>query len=54
MADYEQIKKTILAVAGNPESGVIAELAPAFATAIVALDDAPKVERRVTKVKETR
>lgn len=38
MASKEQIKKAILAVAGNPESGVVAEYADKWADAIVALD----------------
>lgn len=38
MATKEDIKKAILAVAGNPESGPIAKLADAMADAIVGLD----------------
>jgi hypothetical protein len=38
MATRDDIKKAILAVAGNPESGVIAEYADRFADAIVGLD----------------
>jgi len=38
MATREDIKKAILAVAGNPESGVIHSLADAWADAIVGLD----------------
>ncbi len=55
MATKEQIKKTILEVAGNPESGVVAEFAEAWANAIVAIDS-PKVEKeiRVAKPEETR
>lgn len=54
MASYEDIKKTILDVAGNPDSGVVSELAPAFATAIVALDNQEVIERRIISAKETR
>ena len=38
MAKKEEIKKVILAVAGNPESGVIAEYADKWAIAIASLD----------------
>lgn len=38
MASKEQIKQVILDIAGNPESGPIASLADAWATAIVSLD----------------
>jgi hypothetical protein len=54
MASYEEIKKAILDVAGNPDNGIVSELAPAFAAAIVALDKQDVVERRVVKAKETR
>lgn len=65
MATKAEIKKAILAVAGNPESGVVAQLADAWAQAIVDLDneaaseDARAVvgsakETRVTKPSETR
>lgn len=40
MANKEQVKKVILDVAGNPESGIIRELADAWASAIVGLDSA--------------
>jgi hypothetical protein len=58
MATKEQIKKAILEVAGNPISGVIADLADSFADAVVAIDT-PAVlgevkEARVTKPTETR
>ena len=43
MATKEQVKKVILDVAGNPESGVIRELADAWASAIVGLDSATPV-----------
>ena len=38
MATKQQIKDAILAVAGNPESGVIYELSDKWAAAIVDLD----------------
>ncbi len=53
MANREEIIKAILAVAGDPVSGVIVDLAPAFADAIVALD-APVVEKRVVEAPEKR
>ena len=38
MATKEEIKKAILSVAGNPESGIIADMADKWAEAIVGLD----------------
>jgi hypothetical protein len=38
MATFEQVKKTILDVAGNPSSGVVADFADAWAAAIVSID----------------
>lgn len=38
MATKAEIKKVILAVAGNPESGTIFQLADAWADAIASLD----------------
>jgi hypothetical protein len=38
MAKMEDIKKVILDVAGNPESGVVAEYAEKWAIAIASLD----------------
>ena len=38
MAKMEEIKKVILDVAGNPETGVVAEYAEAWAIAIASLD----------------
>lgn len=38
MANKADIKKAILAIAGNPESGVIFDLADRMADAIVGLD----------------
>lgn len=61
MATKEQIKKAILEVAGNPVSGVVAELAEAFAEAVYALDNpvqlkaaVPSAEKRVVEPQETR
>lgn len=63
MATKEQIKKVILEVAGNPESGAIKELADKWADAIVGLDapaavssasSGPAKETRITKPEETR
>jgi hypothetical protein len=53
LAKYEEILKTILDVAGNPASGVIADLAPEWAKAIAELD-APAVEKRVVEAPEKR
>ena len=56
----DQIKDIILKTAGYPESGVIAELADAMATAIVEIDTPeikkfePVKETRVVESKETR
>jgi len=38
MATFDQVKAVILDVAGNPSSGVIAELADQWAAAIVSID----------------
>lgn len=58
MADKKKIKEAILKVAGNPESGIVAEFADAWAEAIIALDapaPAPQVKREDEEpVKETR
>lgn len=53
MATKEDIRKTILAVAGNPVSGSIAALAAQMAEAIHELDQ-PKKEKRVIAPSETR
>lgn len=57
MATRQEIKDTILAVAGNPESGVVKQYADAWADAIVALD-APvkpaKEDKAKEEIKETR
>lgn len=63
MATKEEIKKAILEVAGNPDSGVVVEYADAWAEAIVGLDtpatpslasNGPAKETRVVKSEETR
>jgi len=66
MANRQQIINAILRVAGNPESGNIKALAPAFADAIVALDKTPAAvsddkkakpvakETRIVEAQETR
>lgn len=58
MATKDEIKETILKVAGNPESGVVNQYVDAWADAIVAIDSpapAPKVKREDEEpVKETR
>jgi hypothetical protein len=58
MASKAEIKKTILDVAGNPESGPVRQFVDAWADAIVALDapaPAPSVVREDEEpVKETR
>jgi hypothetical protein len=60
MATKEEIKKAILEVAGNPESGVVHELADKWADAILEIDSpkpAPVMadkENRITKIAETR
>jgi hypothetical protein len=38
MATFDQVRAVILDVAGNPSSGVIAELADQWAAAIVSID----------------
>jgi len=54
------IKIAILKVAGNPESGAIADLADEMAEAIVKLDEpeaksfSPVKETRIQDIKETR
>jgi hypothetical protein len=61
MASKDEIKKAILDVAGNPESGVVRDLVDAWAAAIVAIDEpvratpsAPVKETRVVKADEVR
>jgi len=57
----DEVKAAILKVAGNPESGIIAELADAFADEICKTNIPtetkkfnPVQETRITEVKETR
>lgn len=63
MATKEQIKAAILKVAGNPEAGVVFQLADAMAEAVVGLDAPvrstassyePTQETRVMKADEKR
>jgi hypothetical protein len=59
MASKAEIKKAILDVAGNPDSGVIFDLADRFADAVVAIDSPAALEKadkevRVTKPTELR
>jgi hypothetical protein len=60
MATEQDIKNTILRIAGEPSSGVIKDLAPAMAKAIAELDEdkreakKPQREIRVTEATETR
>lgn len=59
MANKDAIKAAILKVAGNPVSGVIADLAEEMAQAVVDLDSTASSERleketRITKPVETR
>ena len=53
MATKAQIKDAILKAAGNPESGVIHDLADAFADAVFELDN-PKPAVSLSAEKETR
>ena len=68
MATKNEIKKAILEVAGNPDAGIIAQLADAWAEAILKLDavetndkvqsgistEKPEKEVRVIKAAESR
>lgn len=55
MATVAEVKKAILKVAGNPESGPIAQLAEEMARAVVALDEEkPTREKRVLMPTERR
>lgn len=59
MANKDAIKAAILKVAGNPVSGVIADLAEEMAQAVVDLDSTTSSERseketRITKPVEIR
>jgi len=49
----DEVKAAILGVAGNPVSGIIFEMADAFAEAVIDLDS-PTKEVRITQPKETR
>jgi len=53
MATKAEIKKVILDLSGNPESGVIAKNVDAWAEAIAKLDEPQKAEKPAVK-KETR
>ena len=58
--DKAKVKSTILQVAGNPTSGVIAELADELAQAIMDIEKPevknfnPVQETRIVEIKETR
>jgi hypothetical protein len=57
MATKEQIKDAILKAAGNPETGVIADMADQFAEAVLGLEEkssTPAKEVRVVESKEIR
>lgn len=54
MASEADIRRAILKVAGNPETGPIRDLSSAMARAIVELDAEPSKEIRVTKAAEKR
>jgi hypothetical protein len=55
MATVEQIKKAILDVSGNPDSGIVSENVDTWAQAVWELDNsAPVKENRVVEAKETR
>ena len=65
MASKADVKKAILAVAGDPESGVVFDLADKMAEAIVGLDapsptkesasfERPAKETRISKPEEKR
>lgn len=55
MATRQEIKDTILRVAGNPESGVVKQYVDRWADAIVALDKPAEPEKKAEpEVKETR
>jgi hypothetical protein len=62
VATKADIKKAILEVAGNPDSGIIYDYAERFADAIIGLDSAtvevaserPTKETRITKPEEVR
>lgn len=53
MLDKSEVKAAILEVAGNPTSGVIADLVDEFAEAVVRLSQ-PKTAASLSAEKETR
>jgi hypothetical protein len=57
MATKQEIKAAILKAAGNPESGIIADMADEFAEAVLGLEEkssTPAKEIRVVEPKEIR
>lgn len=54
MATRDEIKKTILDVAGNPEAGVVVTYVDRWADAIVKLDEPEQPKKAAREVKETR
>jgi hypothetical protein len=57
MATKQEIKAAILKAAGNPQSGIIADMADEFAEAVLGLDEknsTPAKEVRVVESKEIR
>ena len=55
MATIEQIKKAILDVSGNPDSGIVTDNVDTWAQAVWELDNEVKPkEVRVVEAKETR
>jgi hypothetical protein len=54
MANKDEIMKTILSVAGNPESGVVKQNVAAWAEAIVALDNPEPLTKTAVKLETER
>jgi hypothetical protein len=57
MATKQEIKAAILKAAGNPESGIIADMADEFAEAVLGLEEkssTPAKEVRIVEPKEIR
>jgi hypothetical protein len=57
MATKQEIKAAILKAAGNPQSGIIADMADEFAEAVLGLEEkssTPAKEVRVVEPKEIR
>jgi hypothetical protein len=54
MASKAEIKKAILDVAGNPDSGVIFDLADRFADAVVAIDSPAAPEKADKEIRVTK